>query len=39
MIYLATWNIQRLFRVYAVKELLNALKNYKIMVAAIQEIS
>lgn len=27
MIYLATWNIQRVFRVYAVKELVNALKK------------
>jgi exonuclease III len=38
MIYLATWNVKSLFRANVVKELVNELKKYKMMIAAIQEI-
>jgi exonuclease III len=38
MVYLATWNVQSMFRVNAVKESVNELKKYKINIATIQEI-
>jgi len=38
MTYLATWNVQSLFRVSAVKGQVNEIRKYRIMKAAIKDV-
>jgi hypothetical protein len=38
MTFLATWNVQSLFGVSAVKRLVNEIRKYRIMIAAIKDI-